>query len=277
MSEQQQLTREQALRDAMVRRGFKFTERETNWWTPEDIRIRDQAHAEVDADPAWRQQAPSPTSDIALPAPTDIAQARRLLSAANIERDAAALSASNVASAMHRAEQRVSDLANQLEAFSDLDDDITAHAVREIRDDKDTALPHHLAMRRQDRSRVMDRFDMAKAAQGRLRLDLQVAEAVLRDARERAAQLGVHVIRLALEAKLSGIVEREAQVLAARCELLSFCECWFPIADRDASMSPRINALLTMVPVEPSADPNVKQHFVQVHERLLTDADCEIS
>jgi hypothetical protein len=207
-------------------------------------------------------------------------EARKQLRLYIMERDEAEYRLNQSRAVVERARNRIVQLTGQLEQYRSLDGDILAHNVQSIRADDEDDLPHALAYKMTERSKITGRLDHANRALDTLQTEHRAIEANATQARQKVSLASIALLQTTIQPRVLMIQELEREALRLRAEVTSFGMARFNVGS--TPMPPQMNnstvVLLREPPANASAtsDTTMVQRFVTLHRALLTDPDVDL-
>lgn len=208
-------------------------------------------------------------------------QAREQLRLYITEQDEAENELEKSAAVVDRARNRVVELTGQLEQYRSLDGDILAHKVQSIRADDEDDLPHALAYKMAQRSKLTGRLDHANRALNTLQGEHRAIEANATQVRQKVSQASIALLQTTIRPRVLMIQELEREALRLRKEVTSFGMARFNVgsAPTPPQMTNSTVVLLREPPANATAasDTTMVQRWQDLHKALLADPDADLS
>jgi hypothetical protein len=156
-----------------------------------------------------------------------------------------------------RALARMEKCEQDLQSHADLDAEIEAWTVRQLKENRTTDLSYAFKTRLTERAQAKDRFDIAKAAQAKLQRELATAQGTARQAeRFVKAAASAYIMRQA-EEMVEDLRRAEAAAVECRSILLSLGAAWLPglhgAYPLPASIAAALNAPMATADIDPKA------------------------
>jgi hypothetical protein len=249
-------------------------------WTDVQIKLRDEAFAQAQAETDAEYGAPSWSPD---GAETDIdwsAEPRDGLRVALRERDSAVRVRDAAAGVVERALQRKANCEAELREYTDLDQQIDEFYATALRQNTSDDLPYALASASRDRQVASDRHDHATKALKTLESELRIAERELQR-RQRTCHLwATRALILHAETIAVELAEVQERADALRDVLTGLSYTAFP---SNAGATPITNNILRVLNAEPRSkevdyqklEP-FRQRWLTAHAGLMHDPDLEL-
>ena len=193
-----------------------------------------------------------------------LAQARQEAIDAAIERSRA-----NTACAM--AQQRIMRCDQEIANYADLDDQVASWLVEQLKAGEDhSELPYHLDSAQRDRSRCLDRREIAHAASLRLQSEARLAESNQGLAERRVKAIATLIVNRQAEALAEERRALDAKILAIDEELASLPIAYLPgSSGQPSALPPAVIRAITEPRVAPKQRPELVEQWRTRHADLV--------